>query len=206
MSELISIVLCTYNGERFLTEQMDSLLNQTWPDLEIIVSDDCSADRTRQILSSYGHHPHISIYYQDINLGPIKNFEFVLSKAKGEYIAFCVVDDIWKPDKIKILHKSIGNALLTYSDSELIDETGKSLGKCLSDLRNMYSGTETKGFVFDNVVWGHTALLSKKLLSIALPFPETVPHDIWFAYLAAANGGIKYINNILSFYRQHQGA
>src|ERR1700712_5400324 len=109
MNPLISIVLCTYNGEDFLKEQLQSLLNQSWTNLEIIVSDDHSTDKTIDILNEYNNHPSFRLFMQKENLGPIKNVEFALRQATGPYIAFCDQDDIWKPGKIEQLYKSIGN-------------------------------------------------------------------------------------------------
>lgn len=203
MNPLISVILCTYNGADFLKEQIDSLLNQTWKPFEIIISDDGSTDDTRSILQSYKDHPSIQFFFQEKNLGPIKNVEFALGKTKGDLIAFSDQDDIWKPEKLETLYRSIDNSLLIYSDSELVNEKGESLNKKLSDLRNMYTGTDSKGFVFSNVVWGHAMMIYRQLLQYALPIPENIPHDIWLAYAATTHGGIQYLDKVLTLYRQH---
>lgn len=203
MNPLISVVLCIYNGEDFLKEQIESILNQSWDTIELIISDDQSSDNTRNILQSYSTHPSIRLFFQDKNLGPVKNVEFALKQAKGDLIAFSDQDDIWKPEKLETLFSAIENRLLVYSDSELVDEKGNSLNKKLSDLRNMYSGTDSKGFVFSNVVWGHAMMIRRNLLQYALPIPVTIPHDIWLAYIATVKGGITYLDKVLTFYRQH---
>lgn len=196
-------MLCTYNGERFLQAQIDSLLQQTHTNMEIIISDDHSADRTKEILATYGNDRRFRITCQPQNLGAIANFEFAASQAKGEYICFCDQDDIWLPEKIEKLYKAIGHHWLVYSDSILIDEEGQSLQKQLSQLRNMYSGNDTRGFIFNNVVWGHAMLINKKLLPYVLPIPAGIPHDIWFAVKATTLGGIQYLDLPLTLYRQH---
>jgi glycosyltransferase involved in cell wall biosynthesis len=203
MEPMISIVLCTYHGERFLQEQIDSLLQQTWTNIEIIVSDDHSTDGTPQILRQYENDPRFHIYYQPVNIGAIKNFEFATALAKGDYIVFCDQDDIWLPGKIEKLYQAIGDHWLVYSDSLLVDEKGQSLGKQLSGLRRMYSGKDTRGFVFSNVVWGHAMMISRQLLTHVLPIPQGIPHDIWFAYKAATLTGIVYVDEPLNLYRQH---
>lgn len=200
---LISIVLCTYNGEAFLKEQLNSLLAQTWPALEIIVSDDCSTDGTKDILRQYESNPLLHIFFQPNNLGPVKNFGFAASQAQGAYIAFCDQDDIWLPGKIEKLYAAISNAPLVYADSELVDEQGNSLNKKISDLRCMYSGDDSRGFVFSNVVWGHAMMVTAALLQQSLPVPDKTPHDIWLAVKAVTNGGIKYLDEVLVKYRQH---
>ncbi len=196
-------MLCTYNGERFLKAQINSLLQQTWTNLEIIVSDDCSTDATKAILRSYESDHRFSITYQPQNLGAISNFEFATAQAKGEYLAFCDQDDIWLPEKIEKLYDTIGNKMLVYSDSILVDEEGQSLQKNLSQLRRMGDVHDTRGFIFSNVVWGHAMLVNRKLLPDVLPIPSGIPHDIWFAAKATSLTGISYVNEPLTLYRQH---
>lgn len=200
---LISIVLCTYNGASFLEAQLQSLLQQTYPQLEIIVSDDASTDGTAAILKSYQSNPVFKIFLQPTNLGAIQNVAFALQQASGDFIAFCDQDDVWLPQKIEMLHQHIGEELLVYSDSELVDAGGNTLKKKLSDLRRMYTGSDTRGFVFSNVVWGHTILISRTLVPHLLPIPEGIPHDIWMAFKAASLQRIKYLDQPLTLYRQH---
>ncbi len=203
---LISIVLCTYNGQKYLEEQLESLVNQTYPHLEIIISDDASTDETKKILDNYQQRQGFNIFYQPENMGYTKNFSFALSKTSGDYIALCDQDDIWLPNKIEALYEYFGEELLVYSDSLLIDEEGRSINKKLSDIRNMYSGRDTKGFIFLNVVWGHALMMRKELLAYAADIPDSIPHDIWFAYKAATVSGIRYCKKVLTYYRQHSGA
>jgi len=202
---LISILLCSYNGERFLKEQIDSLLNQTYSNLEIIISDDLSKDGTRDILAQYKDERRIKLFLQTENLGQSKNFEFALKQATGEFIAFADQDDIWLAEKIKTMLDHQGSEWLIYSDSILINDEGKSLEKKISDLRRMYSGNRTMGFVFSNVVWGHAMMIKRSLLPQILPIPHDTPHDIWIAYKATVATGIKYIDIPLTKYRQYSG-
>jgi glycosyltransferase involved in cell wall biosynthesis len=182
---------------------VDSLLRQNWTNLEIIVSDDASADGTRAILASYRNDTRFRIFLQETNLGAVGNFDFAVRQAKGDFIAFSDQDDVWLPEKISTLHHAIGDAWMVYSDSLLVDEYGNSLGKQLSGLRNMYSGRDTSGFVFSNVVWGHAMMINRRLLEKVLPIPDKVPHDIWFAATAASQTGIRYVDTVLTHYRQH---
>src|ERR1700712_2781618 len=120
---LVSIVMATYNGERFLEAQMNSVLKQSYPSLEIIVVDDGSTDGTAAILQSYAKNYHyIRLYFSEgKNLGYIKNFERGCQLATGDYISFCDQDDIWHPDKTNILMNAIGNHPMVYGDDELVD-------------------------------------------------------------------------------------
>lgn len=179
------------------------MLQQSWPNLEIVVSDDGSTDGTGSILQAYETDPRFRITRQTRNLGAIANFEYATQAAKGEYLAFCDQDDIWLPEKIEKLYNAIGDSWLVYSDSILIDEVGQSLQKNLSQLRRMGDVTDTRGFIFSNVVWGHAMLVNKQLLPHVLPIPAGIPHDIWFAASATALTGIKYLDEVLTLYRQH---
>ena len=200
---LVSIILCTYNGERFLKEQLDSIINQTYANIEIIISDDCSTDNTKKILYEYVHLSNIHLYLKEINEGYIKNFQVAASLCNGTFIAFSDQDDIWMPNKIEILLNNIDNHLLVYSDSLLVNEIGEPLNKKLSDISEMYSGKCTRGFILWNVVWGHTMLIKKELLEYCLPIPKDIPHDIWMAFKATTLSGIKYVDEVLTHYRQH---
>lgn len=183
--------------------QINSLLQQGWPNIEIIISDDHSTDDTRLILEQYAHDHRFRISHQPENIGANQNFEFAVRQAKGSYIVFCDQDDVWLPEKIEKLYNAIGDAWLVYSDSILIDEAGQSLQKNLSQLRLMYSGKDTRGFIFSNVVWGHAMLVNKQLIEQSLPIPAGIPHDIWFAVKATTLTGIQYLDEPLTLYRQH---
>lgn len=202
---LISIVACTYNGEKFLREQIESLLKQTYPNLEIIISDDGSTDKTREILSEYKDCPKLKLIFREKNLGFIKNFEATSLLAKGDYISFCDQDDIWLPNKIESLFSSIGHHSMIFSNSELIDENGNSLNKTLTDFRYMQDEHDSRCFAFMNVVPGHTMMIRKEVLKHSIPFPETQYHDWWMAVQATNLHGITYKNEVLTLYRQHSG-
>src|SRR5689334_6476928 len=104
---LISIVLCTFNGARFLEDQVESILNQTYPNIELLISDDASIDESIIILKKYEHHPLVKLFYNKQNVGFAKNFETAAMLTKGNYIAFSDQDDIWLPDKIEKLYTAI---------------------------------------------------------------------------------------------------
>jgi glycosyltransferase involved in cell wall biosynthesis len=201
---LVSVVLCCYNGSRFLEQQVDSILTQTYSPLELIISDDGSTDDTRKVLSKYINSPNITIHFQEKNIGLAANFAFASQKARGEYIAFSDQDDIWLPEKIQALVAARADYPLVYSDSLLVDESGNSLNKKLSDIREMYTGDDSRGYILYSCVWGHGMLITKSLLKRSLPMPAHIHHDIWLAFQAFLNGGIKYHADVLTHYRQHE--
>ncbi|RYY07693.1 MAG: glycosyltransferase family 2 protein [Sphingobacteriaceae bacterium] len=204
MQPLVSIALCTYNGEKFLREQLDTLVYQTYPNLEIIAVDDCSKDSTLTILKEYEKQfPFLKVYQNEINLGFVKNFEKAISLCVGDFVALSDQDDIWSLSKISILENKIGGNILIYHDSELIDSTGEPIGRKISDKFNMFSGSDARKLLFFNCLSGHAMLFKKALLPQIIPFHTLLLHDWWIAYIAANVGNIEYVPDCLIKFRQH---
>jgi glycosyltransferase involved in cell wall biosynthesis len=202
---LVSIALCTYNGAKYLRQQMDTLVAQTYSNLEIIAVDDGSSDETVSILEEYTErYKNISIHINETNLGYIRNFEKAIGLCKGEYIALCDQDDIWDPKKISLMMEHIGNHMLIYHDSAFIDDDGNSLNRKLSDIRNCYSGADPRVFLFENCVSGHAMLFRKELMNYADGFKLKIIHDWWLAYAATNVGSIFFLDQALVQYRQHR--
>lgn len=200
---LISIVMSTFNGEKFLEEQIVSILRQTYKNIELIISDDHSSDGTRSILQKYENDQRCRIFYQEKNIGLAKNFIFTAQQANGELIAFADQDDVWLENKIQVLHDHINGHDLVYSNSLLVDEHGKSMNRTLADLKKMYSGKDARSYVLYTFVWGHSMMIRKHLLERSLPLPENVHHDDWLAFKALTSGGIHYVDEVLTHYRRH---
>jgi len=203
---LVSIVLGAYNGEKYLKEQLDSIINQTYPNMEIVVVDDASTDGTKAILENYAaKDDRIKVYFNENNVGVIKNFENGVLQTHGAYIAFADQDDVWAADKIETLVSNLGDAMLVYCNSEYIDAYGKTMNKKLTDYRNPLNGRNL--FVVDenSGIWvaGHALLFRRELLDTALPFTQYEYHDMWIAYVAMIKGVIKFIPDVLVYYRQH---
>lgn len=203
----VSIALCTYNGAAYLEEQLDTLVNQIHPNLEIVVVDDRSNDRTVEIIKQYTEtYPAIKLHINPENLGYTRNFEKAIRLCTGDYIALCDQDDIWERNKISTMIERIGDYALAYHDSAFIDEKGILLNKKLSDIRNCYSGNDSRVFLFDNCVLGHASFFKRELVNVMGSFNDLVIHDRWLAYVATNNGGIVYIDEPLVKYRQHLNA
>lgn len=204
---LVSIALCTYNGAKFLEEQLDSLIDQTYPNLEIVVVDDCSVDGTTAILQSYAtEYPLLKFYKNEKNLGYIKNFERAITLCEGAFIALSDQDDIWEKDKIELLVSNIGSNKLIYHNSEFIDQSGNVFNRKMSDVVNMYEGDCFKPFLFFNSISGHACLFTKELANYSLPFPKEIFHDRWLGFTATNLGSIKYLDQTLVRYRQHENS
>jgi len=201
---LVSIALCTYNGQQHLCEQLDSLVNQTYSHIEIVAVDDQSTDETYQILQRYAaKYPWIKVWQNQENRGFVKNFEHAMQLCKGEFIALSDQDDIWELTKIEQQVNAIGSNALVYHDSLCIDQNGQSLAYKLSDVYTLYEGKQPYPFFFFNCVSGHSMLFKKDLLRDIFPLDPRYFHDRWIAFIATERGGIKLINAPLVRYRQH---
>lgn len=205
---LISIALCTYNGERYLAEQLASLQAQCWPRLEIVIVDDGSSDGSWRLIERAAQaDARIRAFRNASNLGTIANFSLALSRCKGALLAPCDQDDIWHPQKLQKLVAALGDQhLLAYCDSALLQEDGHPMGLRVSDRLNMYQGGDPTVFAFSNCVSGHAMLFRRELLLRALPMPPLRFHDWWLAFVAASLGSIVYVDEPLVGYRQHAAA
>lgn len=203
---LISIALATYNGARFLREQLDSIYAQTWPNMEVVAGDDGSSDDTVAILEEYRQSRGLRYEVNGRNLGFLSNFENILSRCRGEFIALADQDDVWLPEKLERLVAEIGDASLIYTDASLIDENGWEVAGSLiatSGVRPI-SGRDFGYFLCNSCVTGCTVLFRRALLESALPIPECETyHDWWLALVASRHGGVRYLPERLVRYRQH---
>jgi glycosyltransferase involved in cell wall biosynthesis len=201
-SPLISIAMATYNGEKYLEEQLDSIYAQTYKNIEVIVTDDCSTDGTIEILEQYAQDQGLKYYINTENLGFVKNFEKAISFCSGEYIALSDQDDIWEREKLETLLGLIGDKLLIHSDATIIDENGECLQEFWKKEHGYNIGFEN--FFFNNVVTGCTVLMHRALLDMVLPIPsKIVYHDWWFGVCAASQQSILYTKKKLVKYRRH---
>lgn len=209
----ISIAMATYNGERYLREQLDSILSQTISFSELVISDDSSTDATWNIIMEYASKDaRIKAFQNERNIGFVKNFEKAMSQCTGDYVALSDQDDIWLPEHLEILLNNIGNKMIATGDAELIDKEGKRLGKKLSYLEYLDYVPEddlAKAymiFFFRNANQGTSMLVRKELLALALPIPvlQRIPyHDTWLAIMSCFCGGIARTQDIVTLYRRH---
>ncbi len=203
MSPLISIVMATYNGEKYLREQVDSLLAQSYPTLEFIFVDDDSSDSSLAILQEYAlQDERIRLVTNPANQGLLATFETGIRAAKGEMIALSDQDDVWMPEKISLLAGAIGSHSMIYADSALTDATGLVTGK-FSNRNHLCDYPTGLHYVFGTKAMGHAMLFKREIIDIALPFPDFVGHDFILGFAAAALHGVSYFPATLVNYRQH---
>ncbi|MBB6611401.1 glycosyltransferase family 2 protein [Pontibacter sp. Tf4] len=201
----VSIVLCVYNGEQFLKEQLDSVLSQTYPNFELLILDDCSTDNSFALAAAYAEkHSNIRLLQNDTNLGFNRNFEKGIQLSNGDLIAICDQDDIWLPTKIEELADHIGSAVLIYSNSELMDEHGQPTNKTLDHNLIHLNRPSYSAFLESNFITGHTCIFKKELIPYILPLPASINYyDWWIGMVAAYVGEVKYYDKTLTRYRIH---
>ena len=204
--KLVSIVIATYNGETYLSEQLDSLFKQTYRNIEIIAVDDCSSDQTTNILHMYAkRHTNMKVYVNDVNLGFIKNFEKGCTLSTGDFIALCDQDDYWDKDKIKKMVENIGDHPMIYCDSKVCDENLTPTGKNISHLVHFKSWNNCLQLAVFCRIYAHATFFTRSFFSKAYPFLEVIPPDWWLPYMSTFFGGMKYLPEPLVLYRQHSG-
>lgn len=205
-NQLISIAMCTYNGERYLKEQLNSILQQSHHNIEVVICDDKSTDNTVAIIKQFQQSDsRIRLYQNSKNLGYVKNFEKAISLCTGLFIALSDQDDVWLTNKLAMLIKKIGHHSLIYTDSIPIDDQSKIINSStFQSKNNLFYGQKKLAFLFFNCISGNTILFKRELIADILPIPEKVMfHDIWIAFTAAARNGIAVYNTPLIHYRRH---
>jgi len=207
---LVSIVVCTYNGAQHLNQQLDSLINQTYRPIEIIISDDVSSDSSFEIAAHYADkYDFISCKQNIENKGINENMAQTFLLAKGKYIAPCDQDDVWMPEKIEKLVALIetSNVDIAYCDALLTDEHLKPTGEKELDHYPSFTEKDPKYILSQNSISGHSMLFRKSLLDFCYPFASLpVYYDWWLAVTALTKNGVKYLNEPLVLFRRHQNA
>ena len=210
----IDILLATYNGEKYLKEQIDSILNQTYKNVRLVISDDCSKDSTLEILKEYEKKDErIELYIQQSNIGVVKNIEFLLKQVKSPYYMLADQDDYWLPEKAeKSLEKlNQQNADLVFGDLDVVDKSLKTIYPSFDDYMlltrkiNKYIDSYKVNYLY-NCVTGCTVLAKKETVKKILPLPTNskyLIHDHWIGLMVSLNGKLAYMPEKYIKYRQH---
>jgi glycosyltransferase involved in cell wall biosynthesis len=205
---LISVAMCTYNGEKYIKEQINSILSQTVLPDEIIICDDGSTDDTINIIRGI-NNPRIKLQQNPVNLGFIKNFEQAIKKCSGDIIFLSDQDDVWLPNKVEEMIAAFNknpDAYLIFSDVYITDKNLNIIGDSLWKLRG-FNLKKLKSYVFRSgggAYPGCSMALKKVALKYTGSFPPVMGHDTWLALVLIFLGYVKPLNKKLLYYRQHE--
>ena len=209
----VVILLSTYNGEKYLKAQLDSLFSQSYKDFKLIARDDGSSDKTLEILKYYD----IELLPSNENLGVKCSFETLLKYAfensDADYFMFCDQDDVWNQDKIELtlqkmyemerLYKNI--PILVHTDLEVVDENLHTINPSFMKLQNLdEKKNRLNNLLIQNTTTGCTVMINKDLAKLCLPMPSNaIVHDWWIGLVASYFGKIGYLPQSTIKYRQH---
>lgn len=212
----ISIAMCTYNGERFLQEQLDSFLNQTRLPDELVVCDDGSQDGTVRILEAFAARSPfpVRLFINPENLGFSKNFEKAISLCQGEIIALSDQDDVWMPDKLErfelifSINPKLGyvfcNALIVNENLQALGFTSwEYLGFTPRLQKEFCQGKATEILLNDITVYGATLAFRSEMRNFFLPIPDFWAYDSWIVFLVSLIRDVSILQENLNMYRQH---
>ncbi len=209
----VSIAMATFNGARFLPQQLESINQQTVQPLELLVGDDGSTDETLEILSDFAKHASFPVIVERnaLRLGYRANFVALSQKCRGDLIAFCDQDDVWHSEKLRIMIEVFDNpdVLLAYHNCRLIDEGGHFLGLAYNNPSQSYAPLTVDPWV---PIFGHRQIMRRELNKWAplqsqtidpLEMSEPMAHDQFFGFWASILGTIAYQDHLLADYRLH---
>lgn len=212
---MVEILMATYNGERYLSEQIDSILAQTYVDWHLLIRDDCSTDATVDIIKSYvAKYPNkITLMAASPNKGSMRSFETLLEEADATYYMFCDQDDVWLPQKIEhamsCMHtvEKPNTPVVVFSDLCVVDENLQTIhDSFLHNARINPCILQTKeALAVNNCAAGCTMLFNNEAKKVSLPFGKyAMMHDAWVLLSVVANKGImQQIQSTDILYRQH---
>lgn len=203
----VSACMAIHDGDRYLREQIDSILSQLRHDDEIVAVDDCSRDRSLAVLDEIAD-PRLRVYRNEKNLGVVRTFEKALRLSTGDIIFLSDQDDLWLAGKLSAaleVFASRPEVTMVATDAAVIDENGQTLAPSFFAQRGSFAPGTLHNFV-KNKYLGCTLSFRREMLPVFLPIPPDVPmHDIWFGLLNAIYGKAHFIDKPLIAYRRHGG-
>ena len=215
---MVTILLATLNGEKYLKAQLESIAAQTYENWQLVVGDDGSTDQTLEILKEFQkEHPNqVTIYENNPPFGSAKgNFINLLRNSYGPHFMFCDQDDVWKRDKIyltlqkmEVLETRYGDKvpILVHSDLSVVDENLEMVAESFFQYANLPKRVMLNRLIVQNSVTGCTVMINRCLQQFflrQLPIPKIIMHDYWAALIAKVFGKIGFVNEPTMLYRQH---
>jgi len=218
LKNIINILMATFNGERYIEEQIESIVNQSFKKWKLFVRDDGSTDSTVNIIKKFvDGNPEKIFFIESVNQpsGAKGNFARLLGSTDAEYFMFCDQDDVWLPDKVELtfnrmleVEKENGSRvpILIHTDLKVTDENLQIHAESFSKYQNLKPRKmkSLNRLLVQNVITGCTVMINRALKNIALPVPNSaIMHDWWFGLVASAFGIVDYIDTPTVLYRQH---
>lgn len=203
---MISLAMPTYNGEKYLREQLDSIYNQTMVPDEVIVVDDCSTDGTVGILEEYRQSRGLKYYVNEQNLGYNKNFEKAIRLCSGDYIALSDQDDVWFANKVEESYNAIRK--FPFDEPSLVSSFVEQVDASLNPLRKNISSLQEGDWRLNLTRYnaqGCTLMFNRALLKFILPFPDDIIYDAYIGLTASMVGHRYYLPKVLEYYRLYGG-
>ncbi|MEK3992187.1 glycosyltransferase family 2 protein [Robertmurraya sp. FSL R5-0851] len=202
----VSVAMATYNGEKYIRQQIDSILSQLGDEDELVISDNHSKDNTVSIINEYvSGDPRVKLFLQD-EKGVTPNFENAIKHTKNEIIFLSDQDDIWKPEKVetvKTYYKKHPAVLMIMSDITVVDNNLQPTIDSFYDYRGSRAGVMKN--IIKNSYIGCAMSFRKELKDKILPIPRNAPmHDMWIGLVADMNKGALLIPEKLIYYRRHE--
>ncbi len=199
---MISVCMATYNGAKYIEEQLSSILLQLKECDELIISDDGSSDYTCDIIQKM-NDPRIKLIFNKGVHGYVGNFENAMKNAKGDYIFLSDQDDIWFSNKVKVLSESLQKSMLVVHDALLVDGNGNSLGKTYFSVMHQKCGFWAN--LFRPRYLGCCMAFRKEILDFVMPFPSyRRGHDYWIGCITSSKYPIEFLADVLIAYRRHE--
>jgi glycosyltransferase involved in cell wall biosynthesis len=199
-----SVVLASYQGERFIGEQLDSILPQLAPEDEIVVSDDVSTDRTLEVIARRPD-ARIRVLANVTRVGCVANFQRAIESCRGDTVFFCDQDDIWLPNKVEMLDAALRTARCAASDAIVVDANLATLHRSYFEWRGARHFSSLSIYLKPPII-GATVACRRDYLETLLPFPPGVSHDFWLAFNAAYDNTLAILRTPLILYRRHADA
>ncbi|MEM1282781.1 MAG: glycosyltransferase family 2 protein [Chlamydiota bacterium] len=216
MNDEVDILLATYNGEEFIAEQIESIMEQTHQKFFLVVGDDASRDSTPDIVYQYAQKNRGKVFFQQYheNVGMVLNFSRLVKFSASPYVMLSDQDDIWLPAKIeetlkkmKEMEREFGEEtpLLVHSNSCIVDDDLNMIDTSFYS----YSQQDPRKNNFsqvlmDNHVLGCTMMMNRALMDSAFPIPKNaLLHDYWVSLVATAFGKVGFLDKKTTYYRQH---
>ncbi|QBK77615.1 glycosyltransferase family 2 protein [Myroides odoratimimus] len=199
----ISVCLATYNGERYIKQQVESILSQLRECDEIIISDDYSKDKTLEIINEF-QDSRIKVYFNTLGKGVVKNFENAIRNSTGEIIFFCDQDDVWRSDKVITILKVFDNEpsiTCVFSNAVIIDDVGYECGDTFFKKKPLLN---VVSIFVKNRFLGCTMAFRKNVKFNILPFSNNLPMHDWYVGLKhLLKGKVFFVDECLIYYRRH---